>query len=35
MNMGGFGENHIRIRDAIRLEIIPMTSQTNLKGLDV
>jgi len=30
INIGGFGEYHIKIRDAIRLEIIPMTSQINL-----
>ena len=35
MNIGGFGEYHIRIRDAIRLEIIPMTSQQNLIGFDL
>ena len=35
MNIGGFGEYHIRIRDAIRFEIIPMTSQQNLKGFDL
>ena len=35
MNIGGFVEYHIRIRDAIRLEIIPITSQQNLKGLDL
>ena len=35
MNIGGFGEYHIRIRDAIRLEIIPITSQQNLTGLDL
>ena len=34
-NIGGFGEYHIRIRDAIRLEIIPITSQQNLTGLDL
>ena len=35
MNIGGFGEYHIRIRDAIRLEIIPTTSQQNLTGFDL
>ena len=35
MNIGGFGEYHIRIRDAIRLEIIPITSQQNLIGFDL
>ena len=34
-NIGGFGEYHIKIRDAIRLEIIPITSQQNLTGLDL
>jgi hypothetical protein len=34
-NIGGFGEYHIRISDAIRLEIIPITSQQNLLGLDL
>jgi hypothetical protein len=32
-NIGGFGENHIKIPDATRLEAIPTTSQENLKGL--
>ena len=35
MNIGGFGEYHIKIRDAIRLEIIPITSQQNLTGFDL
>ncbi len=35
MNIGGFGEYHINIKDAIRLEIIPITSQQNLMGLEV
>ena len=35
INIGGFGEYHISIRDAIRLEIIPTTSQQNLKGFDL
>ena len=34
-NIGGLGEYHIRIRDAIRLDNIPMTSQQNRKGLDL
>ena len=33
INIGGFGEYHIKIRDAIRLEIIPMTSQQKRTGL--
>ena len=35
INIGGLGEYHIKIKDAIRLEIIPITSQQNLKGLDL
>ena len=35
MNIGGFGEYHINISDAMRLEIIPITSQQNLTGLDL
>ena len=35
INIGGFGEYHININDAIRLENIPMTSQQNLIGLDL
>ena len=35
INIGGLGEYHINIREAIRLEIIPITSQQNLKGLDL
>ena len=35
INIGGFGEYHINIKDAMRLEIIPITSQQNLKGLDL
>ena len=35
MNIGGFGEYHIRISEAIRLEIIPITSQQNLTGFDL
>ena len=35
MNIGGFGEYHINIRDAIRLEIMPITSQQNLIGFEL
>ncbi len=35
MNIGGFGEYHINIREAIKLEIIPITSHTNLLGFDL
>ena len=35
MNIGGVGEYHIRINDAIKFEIIPITSQQNLNGLDL
>ena len=35
INIGGFGEYHIKIREAIRLEIIPITSQQNLIGFDL
>jgi len=35
INIGGLGEYHIKIKDAMRLEIIPTTSQQNLKGLDL
>ena len=35
INIGGFGEYHIKKRDAIKLEIMPMTSQQNLIGLDL
>ena len=35
MNIGGFGEYHISISEAIKLEIIPITSQTNLFGFDL
>ena len=35
INIGGLGEYHIKIKDAMRLEIIPITSQQNLKGLDL
>ena len=34
INIGGFGEYHIRISEAIKFEIIPITSQQNLKGFD-
>ena len=33
MNIGGLGEYHISMSEAMRLEIIPITSQQNLKGL--
>ena len=35
MNIGGFGEYHINIRLATKLDSIPITSQQNLKGLDL
>jgi len=35
MNIGGFGEYHIKINEAIRLDIIPITSQQNLIGFDL
>ena len=35
INIGGFGEYHIKIKEAIRLEIIPITSQQNLIGFDL
>ena len=35
MNTGGFGEYHIRISDAIRLEIIPTNSHQNFIGFDL
>ena len=35
INIGGFGEYHIRIREAIRLDTIPITSQQNRVGLDL
>ena len=35
MNIGGFGEYHINIKEAIRLEIIPINSKQNLIGLDL
>ena len=35
MNIGGFGEYHIRIKEAIRLDTIPITSAQNLLGLDL
>ena len=34
-NIGGFGEYHIKINDATRLDTIPITSQQNLVGLDM
>ena len=33
-NIGGFGEYHIKISEATKLESIPITSQQNLKGFD-
>jgi len=35
MNIGGFGEYHIRINEAIRFDTIPITSQQNLVGLEL
>ena len=35
INIGGLGEYHIKIKDAMRLEIIPITSQQNLNVLDL
>ena len=35
INIGGFGEYHIKIREAIRLDIMPITSQQNLIGFDL
>ena len=35
INIGGFGEYHISIRDAIKLDIIPITSQQNLIGFEL
>ena len=35
INIGGVGEYHISIRDAIKFDIIPITSQQNLIGLDL
>ena len=35
MNIGGFGEYHINIKDATRLDNIPTTSQQNLTGFDL
>ena len=35
MNIGGFGEYHINIKEAIRFEIIPITSQQNRIGFDL
>ena len=34
-NIGGFGEYHIKIKEAITLEAIPITSQQNLNGFDL
>ena len=33
INIGGVGEYHIRINEAIKLDTIPITSQQNLRGL--
>ena len=33
INIGGVGEYHIRINEAIKLDTIPITSQQNLAGL--
>ena len=35
MNIGGLGEYHIKINEAIKLDNIPITSQQNLKGLEL
>ena len=35
MNIGGFGEYHIRISAAITLDPMPITSAQNLLGLDL
>ena len=35
MNIGGLGEYHIRINEAIRFDTIPITSQQNLVGLEL
>ena len=34
-NIGGLGEYHISINEATRFDIIPITSQQNLVGLDL
>ena len=34
-NIVGFGEYHIKIKEAIRLEVIPITSKQNLIGFDL
>ena len=34
MNIGGFGEYHIRINEAIKFDTIPITSQQNLVGFE-
>ena len=33
-NIGGFGEYHIRINEAIKFDTIPITSQQNLVGFE-
>ena len=35
MNIGGFGEYHIKISAAITLDAMPTTSQQNLFGFDL
>jgi hypothetical protein len=35
MNIGGFGEYHIRISAAMTLDAMPTTSQQNLIGFDL
>ena len=34
-NIGGLGEYHISINEAIKLDNIPITSQQNRKGFDL
>ena len=34
-NIGGVGEYHIRINEAIKLDTIPITSQQNRIGLEL
>ena len=35
INIGGVGEYHIRINEAIKLDTIPITSQQNRIGLEL
>ena len=35
INIGGFGEYHIRIKAAITFDAIPITSAKNLLGFDL